>query len=476
MTVTTTNDDEYSGDTSDSESDYDIQDLIDSEVTLTYWTGPEGTRLEETSLYVDRKAVCASTPTDDLTPYSSEYEGYMGNWGNTLDRWYHRAAVIVWPREQAFANRAETSPAWALDEIAAMASPGARAAAATLAPFWDTALGGRVPEGRGRIFGPALRAADAVADAQTAAMLLRPFRIEDLDHESVDSFGKIAGRYGQPWTAELVRTWFAGKQPAWTYGGQERPRWIADRLPGLCARLHASGSDGALVAQRLVDLAWEWLAKDIGTGLVSSSPSRRDEKLCDLGGPLASVLTAAAAIGAASTRDSVSGYVREQGDAVTALEISALRAAAETSRDGARGDAGLGALAADCAARLRTRLARPQRASGDWSIELPAGTCACELCDTLRAFLGDQSRRALEWPLAKERRQHVHSRIDATELPVTHVTRRQGRPYTLVLKKTDALFAREQAARDRDEKDLEWLAGGPFGHDPLAGAHLDLGA
>ena len=469
-------DDEYSGDTSDSESDYDIQDLIDSEVTLTYWTGPEGTRLEETSLYVDRKAVCASTPTDDLTPYSSEYEGYMGNWGNTLDRWYHRAAVIVWPREQAFANRAETSPAWALDEITAMASPGARAAAATLAPFWDTALGGRVPEGRGRIFGPALRAADAVADAQTAAMLLRPFRIEDLDHESVDSFGKIAGRYGQPWTAELVRTWFAGKQPAWTYGGQERPRWIADRLPGLCARLHASGSDGALVAQRLVDLAWEWLAKDIGTGLVSSSPSRRDEKLCDLGGPLASVLTAAAAIGAASTRDSVSGYVREQGDAVTALEISALRAAAETSRDGARGDAGLGALAADCAARLRTRLARPQRASGDWSIELPAGTCACELCDTLRAFLGDQSRRALEWRLAKERRQHVHSRIDATELPVTHVTRRQGRPYTLVLKKTDALFAREQAARDRDEKDLEWLAGGPFGRDPLAGAHLDLGA
>jgi hypothetical protein len=57
----------------------------------------------------------------------------MGNYGNTLDRWYHRAAVIVWPREQAFANRAETSPSWALDKIAAMASagdvPGARTAA-----------------------------------------------------------------------------------------------------------------------------------------------------------------------------------------------------------------------------------------------------------------------------------------------------------------------------------------------------------
>ena len=304
-----------------------------------------------------------------------------------------------------------------------------------------------------------LRAADAIADAQTAAMLLRPFHIEDLDHESVDSFGKIAGRYGQPWTAELVRTWFGGNQPAWAYGGgQERPRWVADRLPGLCARLHAAGTAGAAAAQRLVDLAWEWTAKEIGTGLVSSSPSRRDEKLGGLGRPLASVLTAAAAIGAASTRDIAAGYVREQGDAVTALEMPALHAAAELSRDGARGEAGFGDLAADCAARLRARLARPQRASGDWSIELPAGGCTCELCGALRMFLEDKSRRTFEWPLAKQRRQHVHSRIDAAELPVTHVTRRQGRPYTLVLNKTGTLFTREQDARTRDETDLEWLA------------------
>jgi hypothetical protein len=78
----------------------DIQELIDSEVTLTHWTGPDGTRLEETALYADGNEVCASTPTGDLKPYSSEYEGYMGNWGNTLDRWYHRAAVIVWPADQ----------------------------------------------------------------------------------------------------------------------------------------------------------------------------------------------------------------------------------------------------------------------------------------------------------------------------------------------------------------------------------------
>ncbi len=448
------------------DTQYEIQELIDSEVTLTHWTGPDGTRLEETSLFADGTEVCASTPSGDLTPYAQQYEGYMGNWGNTLDRWYHRAAVAVWPRDQAFANRAETSPAWALDELTAMASsgdvPGAQAATATLTPFWDSAVRGRTPEESGRtsgLFGTALRTADAVADARTAAMLLHPFRVENLTDAHVTSFAKIAGGYGHQWTADLLRTWFGGDQPAWAYGGgRERPQWVADFLPGLCAGLHAEGSAGAVAAQRLLDLAWEWISKDIRSGLGLSLPSYRDEQLSSLGKPLAAVLTAAAAIGAASTRDIVSGYIREQGDPVTTLELSALHAADQMPRDGARGDGSFVDLAADCAARLRARLARPQRASGDWSIELPAGGCTCDLCGTLCTFLEDRSRRTFEWPLAKDGRQHVHSRIDGAELPISHVTRRQGRPYTLVLNKTDALFSREREARIKDETDLRWLA------------------
>jgi predicted 2-oxoglutarate/Fe(II)-dependent dioxygenase YbiX len=458
-------DDEYLGDESDSESEYEVQDLIDSAVTLTHWTGPDGTRLEETALYVDGNEVCASTPTGDLKPYSSEYEGYMGNWGNTLDRWYHRAAVIVWPADQAFANRAETSPTWALGELAAMASAGdvsgAQAAAATLTSFWDGAVRVRAGDERGGaagLLGKALRVADDLADADTAAMLLHPFRVEELTAADVGSFGKIAGQYGRRWTARLLQTWFGGDQPALAYGaGRDRPRWVTDQLPGLCTGLHATGSAGAVAAQRLLDLAWAWTGDEIGTVLASPSPSYRATQLTELGKPLAAVLRAAAAIEAASTRDTACGYVRKQEDAVTALEMSALRAA-KLPRDGSRGDAGFGDLATDCAERLRASLARPQRASGDWSIELPAGGCACELCETLRAFLSDKTRRTFEWPLAKQRRQHIHSRIDAAELPVSHVTRRQGRPYTLVLATTDELFTQEQAARTRDQSDLEWLA------------------
>ena len=457
-------DDEYSA-AGEHPREYVIQGLVNSEITLTHWTVPDGARLEETSLYLHDAEVCASTPSGDLPPYSQQYEGYMGNWGNTLDRWYHRAAVIVWPREQAFANRAETSPAWALDELFAMASSGdvagARAKAATLAPFWSDALYGQTVQGSkaSGLLGKGLRAAEAVADAAIAAMLLRPFRVENLTGVHVKSFAKIVGGYGQHWTAGLLEAWFGADQPTWARGsGPEVLQWAADRLPGLCKRLRATGSAGAVAAQRLLDLAWERIGRDIRSALALSPPSYRDRQLSDLGKPLAAVLTAAAGIGAASTRDAVTAYVWQQDDAVTVLEMSALRAATATPRGGGHGDAGLDVLASDCAARLRARLARPQRQAGNWSIELPGGRCACDLCGTLRTFLMDENRRTFEWPLAKDGRKHVHSQVDGAELPVTHMTRRQGRPYTLVLKKTDALFARELEARATNETDLAWLA------------------
>ncbi|MDO5503926.1 MAG: hypothetical protein Q4G67_12195 [Actinomycetia bacterium] len=45
------------------------------------------------------------------------------------------------------------------------------------------------------------------------------------------------------------------------------------------------------------------------------------------------------------------------------------------------------------------------------------------------------------------------------DLPVTHVTRRSGRPYTLVLTKTAGLFAQAAEARRQAEADLAYLMG-----------------
>ena len=58
--------------------DYQLNDLIDGEITLGWWTSPDGAGGEPISLYVPDSQVCASTPSANLTRYQSEYEGYMG--------------------------------------------------------------------------------------------------------------------------------------------------------------------------------------------------------------------------------------------------------------------------------------------------------------------------------------------------------------------------------------------------------------
>lgn len=75
----------------------------------------------------------------------------------------------------------------------------------------------------------------------------------------------------------------------------------------------------------------------------------------------------------------------------------------------------------------------------------------------------------LAWPLKADGRRHVHAQIDSAGLPVLHQTRRQGRPYTLVLTKTEALFTRAVDARNRTITDLAWLATTRF-----PSARLDL--
>ena len=59
--------------------------------------------------------------------------------------------------------------------------------------------------------------------------------------------------------------------------------------------------------------------------------------------------------------------------------------------------------------------------------------------------------------VAKPKRGHVHGIIEEHAFPVTHKTRRTGRPFTLVLEKTEALFETEAAERKTWQRELSWL-------------------
>ena len=433
--------DDASRDPGGNHDDYQLNELIDDEITLGWWTSADGTGGEPIRLYVPGSEVSATTPSADLVPYQSEYEGYMGNYGNTLDRWYRRAAVVVWPRDRAFAARAEAGSQWALSElhtrIGAGDLEGARAAAESLAPFWQT-IGSQAG-----LLGTALHVAAGLDAPGTAAMLLEPFRVETVAPEHAGGLAAAARQYGEEWTHGIIHGWFGSKH----HSGTDRYEWV-ERLPGLCVALHVAG--GPKVARLLAAGTWGWISDQLRCWTTAARPEVREPQLEMLSSPLVRLLEAADD----ELRDEIVTALRGYGDNVLECLMPALRSAAAPPSAAPRA-ARLDVVARDCGERLGAIITRPLRSEDDWSIEWTG--CGCDLCDTLGTFLGSRSRRIFEWPLATAGRRHVHTRIDSAGLPVRHQTQRQGRPYTLVLTKTGELFTREKDARHRAVTDLAWL-------------------
>jgi 2OG-Fe(II) oxygenase superfamily len=82
------------------DANYELRELIDDSIELNHWIDARGKPVRRRDEFVCSSELCWTTATHDFNPFKSEYEGYMGNYGNTLERWYHRAAIVLSPRKK----------------------------------------------------------------------------------------------------------------------------------------------------------------------------------------------------------------------------------------------------------------------------------------------------------------------------------------------------------------------------------------
>lgn len=415
----------------ESSASYDVGDLIDDEISLGWWKRAGVAQGEQISLHTDESEVCAVTPTASLTPYESEHEGYMGNYGNTVDRWYRRAAVVLWTKERDFIARAEADLPSAIAELSARLNDRddlerARADARGLV--------GLLGVSSTSLLAPLLPVADALDDAELAFELLARLRGEGLSAQCAAPLAAVVERYGDAWTRRLVESWFSA-------GGYRHGRWdwASGTLPTLAPALSQVGADSVVthVCRRI----WASLSVSISAAL-TSGPRARAASLTALIPATEAIFTAADSQVVGDIVTTVSAY----GDGVLDLELPLLHRL---------GTEAPSSLVDDAVRRLEGLLATLPRPTDDWSIVWSG--CGCELCDTLQRFLADRSATELDWPLRTDRRQHIHQRIDAAELPVTHHTIRKGSPYTLCLAKQRDLYEREAEQRRQATAELAWL-------------------
>ncbi|MGH8227142.1 MAG: 2OG-Fe(II) oxygenase [Steroidobacteraceae bacterium] len=446
------------GDEDDYESGGALQltELIDSGVELRHWIAPDSgpTRAPKGQIGVANGELCYSTPHEAFEPFETEHEGYTGNAGATVDHWYHRAAVVLWPRARAFVIRAKVDSRWALGRIdKALASKRTDEAvflARQLLPFWIGCV-----RRDGELLEPTLKIAGPLADAQTAAALLKPFALWDLTARLAPRLAALLESYGLDWCRAMVKQWTAedrGYEPS-----EPRLKWMSAALAALSRALAARKSPGQTLATEVLAAQWAWLRRHWAEVLkMECSEAERAKALAGLGRPtLALIEGSEVARQSGLHQELIDALIEKPGDLLP-LQVGVLRAAEGRHRPEALRALGLRRIYESSARELSARQRAPARAQNDWSISV-ALRCSCQRCETLTRFLRAASQQRFEWPLAQADRSHMHQVIDRRDLPLTHTTRRVGRPFTLVLEKTAKLFEREAVARRVAQEELRWI-------------------
>lgn len=433
-------DDEDDDDADEAAEGGELDELLDTDGELRHFVGRDGKPAPGIPSQIDERELCSTCRTVDFDPFRSEHEGWMGNYGNTVDRWYHRAALVLWPRARTFVLRAKLSPVWAVDEISRLLTKGctddARRQARSLVPFWRD----RAAEQQGAaFFQKLLKVTVALGDAPLALDLLSPFGPGRLTAGAMPALRRAVERFGLDWSKSLFE--------AWTRREQHGESALLPVLVRLCRSLSVAGSaPGGPLASWLFSRELAGFRKRCATARVSLGRRHGAEVRKWIVRDATELLESAAALEEQAGADELVAFLTGAdtvlpppvlGEVVAAYRGTEIRAALRP---------GLRALRAHVVETVRAELAKPTRASDDWSITPPDG-CLCELCRKLGSFLRDPRAVELPWPLAKEKRSHVHGIIDVHELPVEHTTMRSGSPFTLRLRKTRALFEREAASR-----------------------------
>jgi hypothetical protein len=388
----------------------------------------------------------------------------------------------MWPRERGFVLRSRSDPAWALAELAKLAStehsePSREDSPSTgnrersrrrrtphvgstviapsetvsafesharaLLPFWKTATS---EISSSAFYAKLVRLARHLREPGDVARWLAPVRLERLTSATIrrDVAG-LLDAHDLAWGLALLQEWTHARR-----GG--RPPW-SPLLEEICAELARGGSTSRAIASALAEEELSEALKRVSTPAKQSTwlELMRDS---DLNDHIADALAAVSTMSESHVDDAFAKLAAAE--MPTWVVVGATRAClmrSEALRDRVRGSV----LHQEAVTRLRAIAEAPPRREDDWSLPYD-GACRCRDCATLESFLVSPERD-LDWPLNKERRRHIHGVLEDGALPVRHTTLRRGSPLTLQLRKEPVLFTREREHRDRAAALLAELRG-----------------
>ena len=444
-------------------SEHEMGEIIDTSLTASHWSDRNGDARQFGEMRVDDDEVVTGDALDDGEPSEEEFEDYTGNAGLTLERWYHRAAIVIWPRERHFAVLCSAGTQAAIGGLEAMVKvlrQGSREQqeatrrdgvyfAGAIIDGWKSPGTQHFGDGDGNdkadrsIFSKLLCKLD---DPGLMRRFLSEIVPKDGSVELHRDFAKLCRRHGlSGFEAELRQAIDAASEATLLRNAQ---------LLHLLCRQPGKDKGDAAVCTRLCESAVRALKR-----FDAQAPTNAwDLRMLDRTALLVTLVNAMLETGAQRPLRKVIDHTlahREQYDLTNTHLTAIFKLAPRLGTPSPSGKAIAHWLSA-CRRELQVRTARAPQTPKDYQRD--AGlSCKCADCRVLSRFLANPNQRQCRMPLNKERRRHLHGIIEANRCDVTHVTERKGRPFTLVCTKTTASYERACKTFERDKRNLSRL-------------------
>ncbi|MEA3412903.1 MAG: 2OG-Fe(II) oxygenase [Pseudomonadota bacterium] len=437
--------------------DYEMGEIYDHSLSANHWSDHQGKKVRLGEIHLDEEDFVSESPLDDGDPNSEDFEGFTGNAGMTLERWYHRAAIVIWPRDKHFSVLCGAGTDAAIGGLQPLVNRLKRMStakreekrrecltfAAAIIDSWQAS--GRSswneaePMNRG-VFVTLLQELD---DPDLFRRFLSQVVVDDGGMQLDNSFGKFGKQHGwSSFEAELTSVIEATTAKTINRNADLLATLclLRDRNTermGFCTRL-AERMVKALEAfdQQLSENNWQLRAIDRSALLISLVKAML---AIDAVKPLSRLIDHALT--------SVDKYDLTGAHLAAIFSLKSRIAKLPVANDAI--SHWLGA----CRKELENRTVLAPQKPTDYrrADEL---SCGCGDCAALSAFLANPDQKQGRFPLAKKRRQHLHQIIDGNHCDLTHVTERRGSPFTLVCTKTTASYEAACKTHERNLKNL----------------------
>ncbi len=441
-------------------SQYEMGEVYDQSLLANHWSDRQGNTVALGDIRLDQEEIVDEVPLADWEASHEELEGYTGNAGMTLERWYHRAAIVLWPREKHFAVLCNAGTEASIGGLASMVKQLKRAAkarreeqrqacldfAAAIIGSWQSgsqryAWDDQPMATNRAVFLPLLQELD---DPDLVRRFLSQVMTVDGAMQLDAAFPAFCKRHGWPgFTAALTAVIDAVS-----------PTTVARNaalLQRLCLQ-RDKNADRLTVCRQLAERAFAALLAFDG----QAPTNRWRVEEVDRAALLGSLVQSLAVVDADEPLAALIDHTRAANDKYDVIDTHVAAIFALESWLSAKSTTSHRAIAhwlAACRSELAARVAHVPVKPADY--RRPAKlSCHCGDCRELSAFLADPEEAVHRFRVRKERRQHLHQIIDRHGCDLTHITDRRGSPQTLVCTKTTASYEAACKVHERDKKYL----------------------